>query len=92
MDSYAMYRLEDWSWVEVYLRRMGDEPFREYRDNVYKKLQSLSPGSSYNIEDHVKKDNIEVFVKICCAFILEGHSNYSFSDDYKIIRCEKALD
>ncbi len=89
MDSYAIYRLEDWSWVELYQRRMGDDAFREYRDAVYKKLLSLNPGSSYDIEGHVKTENVELFVKICCSFILEEHPNYSFSDNYKLIRCDE---
>lgn len=89
MDSYAIYRLENWSWVEHYQRRMGDDSFREYRDSVYKKLLSMKAGACFNIKDKVKEDNRDLFVKLCCAFILEGHPNYSFSDDYKTIRCHE---
>lgn len=87
MDSYAIYRLEDWSWVETFQRRMGDEAFREYRDNVYRKLQSMKPGTIFNIEEKVRQENLDLFIKICCAFIQEGHPDYSFSDDYKKIKC-----
>lgn len=87
MDSYAIYRLEDWSWVEFYQQRMGEEAFREYRDSVYRKLLSLQPGNLFNIEEKVKVENRDLFIKICCAFIQEGHPEYVFSEDYKKIRC-----
>ncbi len=89
MDSYAIHRLEDWGWVEDYQRRMGEGAFREYRDNVYKKLLDMNAGTIFSIKDKVKEENRDLFIKICCAFIQEGHPDYSFSDDYKTIRCHE---
>lgn len=89
MDSYAIYRLENWAWVEDYQRRMGEREFREYRDNVYKKLLEMKVNTSFNIEEKVREENRELFVKLCCSFIQEGHPGYSFSDNYKIIKCHE---
>lgn len=89
MDSYAIYRLEDWSWVETFQHRMGEDAFKKYRDDVYRKLLSMQPDSNFNIEEKVREENRELFVKLCCAFIQEGNPGYSFSENYKIIKCHE---
>lgn len=91
MDSYIQYRLndKDWSWVELYQRRMGNEAFREYRDNVYRKLMAMQPKSSFDIEKNVREDNRDIFIKLCCLFMNEGNPGYKFSPNYKQIICDE---
>lgn len=87
MESYSIYRLTDWGWIETYKVRMGSEEFRYYVNTVYEMLLRMSPGDSFEIEKAVKTENIELFIKTVYMFITEQHDNYDFSNDYKIIRC-----
>lgn len=89
-ESYAMYRLVDWDWIQVYKQKMGDD-FRVYVNEVYKKLLSMKAGEVFSIADKVRVENIDLFVKIVCMFIQEGNSDFVFSDDFKKVkRNEKA--
>lgn len=87
MESYSIYRLTDWDWVNAYKSRMGNEEFHYYVNSVYEMLLNMTPGDSVEIEKTVKTENTELFIKIVCMFITEQHENYDFSNDYKIIRC-----
>jgi hypothetical protein len=70
---------------------MGSEAFREYVNSVYEKLMAMKVGDRFSIDKNVRPENIELFVKIGCMFILDGFYDYEFSNDYKyIIRHEKA--
>jgi hypothetical protein len=87
MESFAQYRLNDYSFIGEYERRMGKDYFRKYRDEVYIHLMSMKPGDRFSIETLVKEENLDLFIKIVCLFILEGHPNYEFTDDYKHVKC-----
>ena len=90
MDSYAAYRLVDWDWIGRYKEKMGHGRFMDYVDAIYSELMGMPVGGTFSLESNVREENRELFVKIVCMFILEGHSDYSFSDNYKIvIRHEK---
>lgn len=84
--SLVQYRMTDWDWIHIYKTRMGNDPFHEYVNNVYRQLLSIKRGTYFDITKHVQKGNYEIFVKIGCMFITEGHPEYEFSTDYtKII-------
>lgn len=87
MNSYSIYRLMDWAWVDTYKSRMGNEAFHYYVNSVYGMLLKMNPGDRFEIEKTVKAENIDLFIKIVCMFIQEEHENYDFSNDYKIVRC-----
>lgn len=86
MDSYAKYRLTDWDWIPRYKQKMGTDLFREYVNNVYSELMKMHVGDRFSLDDNVREENRELFVKIVCMFIQEGNSDYDFSPDYKIVR------
>ncbi|MCD7850460.1 MAG: hypothetical protein LUH63_12465 [Parabacteroides sp.] len=90
MDSYVAYRLVDWDWIGRYKEKMGHNLFMDYVDDIYSELLSMKVGDMFSLDSNVKEENRDLFVKIVCMFILEGHPDYSFSDNYKIvIRHEK---
>lgn len=90
MDSYVAYRLVDWDWISQYKEKMGHDQFMDYVNAIYSELINMPIGKTFSLDSNVKEENRELFVKIVCMFILEGHSDYSFSDNYKIvIRHEK---
>lgn len=88
MDTYETYKLIDWDWIQVYKTRMGKEAFQQYVNDVYRLLLTMLPGKPFNIEEKVREENRELFIKIVCMFISEGNGNYGFSDDYKKVRYE----
>ena len=86
MDTFAQYRLTDYSFIEKYQKRMGIENFRKYRDDVYRYLAKMKVGEKFSIEARVKEENFDIFIKIVCAYILSGNYNYEFTGDYKHVK------
>ncbi|MBF0763335.1 MULTISPECIES: hypothetical protein [Parabacteroides] len=86
MDSYASFRLTDWDWISRYKEKMGTDHFRDYVNGVYSELMKMRVGGVFSLDNEVREENRELFIKIVCMFILEGNSDYDFSSDYKTIR------
>lgn len=86
MEDLSRYRLTDWAWVGHYKDRMGAEAFRDYMNRVYAQLLRIPVGGSFRIDERVRPENRELFVKIGCMFIQEGHTDYDFNDTFTIIR------
>ncbi|MDR2915591.1 MAG: hypothetical protein LBV74_12290 [Tannerella sp.] len=86
MESFVQYRLNDYSFIPEYEQRMGKDNFRKYRDDVFIRLTEIKVGESFSIEKYVKKENLNLFIKIVCYFITMGNSNYEFTDDYKYVK------
>lgn len=82
----SRYRMNDYAWIEIYKKKMGNQAFYEYRDSVYHQLMSLQPGQYFDIVKNVRQENYEVFIKICCMFISESNSNYEFFANYTKIK------
>lgn len=86
MESFKQYRLNDYSFIEEYEKKMGQNYFRKYRDDVYIFLINMKVDEKFSIERNVKKENFDLFIKIICLFILEGHPDYEFTNDYKFVK------
>ena len=67
---------------------MGVIAFQEYECRVWEALEQLKDNSFYDIRKIVKEENLDLFIKLCCKFILT-HPEYEFSEDYTKImkRC-----
>ena len=85
MDSYAHCRLNNWSWMQQYRDQLGDAEYTHYIDTVYTALMNMKIGHRFVIANNVKSENIDLFIKITCMFILEGNYEYEFTNDYKAI-------
>lgn len=88
MTPLSQYRLNRYSEIQDLLTKAGNESFHEYRDSIYRTLNGLQPDQSFNLRNNVKPENLELFIKITCLYILEAKEkcNIVFSDDYEIIR------
>jgi hypothetical protein len=86
MDTFAQYRLNDYSFIGEYEQRMGKENFRKYRDDVYIHLTNMKPGEKFSVEQKLRAENIDLFIKIVCLFILDNHYDYEFTNDYKHVK------
>jgi len=84
----ASYRLNTYSELECLIAKMGAENYFPYREMVYSTLLKIKPGESFILRKQVKKENLELFIKISCLYMLETgmNCNIIFSDDYTIIR------
>lgn len=85
--DYKIHKLTNWQWLDSAIAKMGVERFTELYDRICKRLDNLAPGEKYNIPNKLKEENIPLFIKIACSFILaheaEGKEyTYNFSDDY----------
>lgn len=86
IDNLAVYRLNSWKELEEYLHLPNANEFNTYLNLIYRDLMSLRPESEIRILDDVSPENREKFIKICCLFITEGNTDYTFSDDYTVIK------
>ena len=86
--DFSKHRLIDWRWHDIYRLQLGDKAFDEYFSMVWNALERLKENEYYDIARQVRVENRDLFIKICCQYILT-HKEYEFSNDYiKIIRRE----
>ena len=75
--NFSEHRLTDWTWQELYRAQLGEDTYNDYR---------LQENEYYDIAKQVKTENRDLFIKICCQYVLT-HKEYELSNDYtKIIR------
>lgn len=55
---------DDWSWYDRYAELMGEEQLKEYIRKVFLRLDQLQVGELFYIEQKVKKENWELFIKV----------------------------
>ncbi len=55
---------DDWSWYDRYAEIMGEEQLEEYIRKVFLRLDQLQVGELFYIEQKVKKENWELFIKV----------------------------
>jgi len=85
MPDYSQHRLNNWEWYYTYRSQMGADNYDRYVSSVYQMLSAMKTGSFFKIEKNVRPENIDLFIKVCCMYILET-KGYEFSNDYSIIR------
>lgn len=65
MIDLSHYKLtDDWSWYDRYAELMGEEQLKEYIKKVFLRLDRLQVGEFFYIEQKVKKENWELFIKV----------------------------
>lgn len=86
--NLSEYKMQNRAWIREYTQSMGVIAFQEYECRVWKTLEQLKDNSFYDIRKIVKEENLDLFIKLCCKFILT-HPEYEFSEDYTKImkRC-----
>jgi hypothetical protein len=93
MSDNRKYLLRDWNWVRQYRLLRGTEAFYGYVNEVYRFLDGMKPGTCFRLENNVRPENLDLFIKVCCMFIEEkppepalGGSYYEFNDDCTVFR------
>jgi hypothetical protein len=72
--------MNTWKELQPYLSDIN------YLNTIYKALMDMTPKDEINILNDVAPKNREKFIKIGCLFILEGNSDYYFSEYYTSIK------
>ena len=86
--NFSEHRLTDWTWQELYRAQLGEDTYNDYFNSVWMALDRLQENEYYDIAKQVKTENRDLFIKICCQYVMT-HKEYEFSSDYtKIIRRE----
>ena len=84
--NFSEHRLTDWTWQELYRAQLGEDTYNDYFNSVWMALDRLQENEYYDIAKQVKTENRDLFIKICCQYVLT-HKEYELSNDYtKIIR------
>lgn len=76
------------SEIDELVARIGAEKFYSYQENVFRILAGLQPGHIYDIAGRIRSENIRVFIKCACLYIIRsgGDCNIEFSADYSRIK------
>lgn len=84
------YRTSSMDVLLSYRDRIGHDAWQIMENKVYAALIALLPGNYYDVSTQVPEQEQEVFVKLCCLFILEQPEGIShpigFRDGHTIIR------
>lgn len=75
------YRLNDELELCQYRQKMGDVKYLSYQQKVFTQLSRIKPGEVFQFTQYVKTENIPLFIKLCCLYILE-HPRCVMTDDY----------
>ncbi len=80
--------MQNRAWIREYTQSMGVIAFQEYECRVWKTLEQLKRQFFLRYPENREKENLDLFIKLCCKFILT-HPEYEFSEDYTKImkRC-----
>ena len=79
--NLTSYRLNDLSELDTYKQKMGESEFFRYREKVFKQLSQIKSGETFYFTRYVKPDNLPLFIKLCCSYIIE-HPNCELTNDY----------
>lgn len=82
--DFSKHRLNDWKWYNLYRTQLGAEEFDTYYTRVWQLLDSFKENQYYNIIN-VTPENRDLFIKICCQYIMTN-KKYEFSNDYTQIK------
>lgn len=86
--DFSEHRLNDWNWQKEYREKIGESAYNAFFESLWLSLGQLQVNEYYDIARQVKPENRDLFIKICCQYVLT-HKDYEFSNDYtKIIRRE----
>ena len=88
MTDYSTHRLNDDSELLPYMEDMPR--YISFVNRVYNLLNSLEIGEGLSVDKVVKPENLDVFIKVVCCYILHENpfrpdSYIEFNTEYTII-------
>lgn len=94
--DFSQYRLNETKELSDLAKQMGNR-FDPFFNAVYKLIDELGEGKSFDIEANVHPENRELFIKCACFYILDRNRTrktfdawVEFTNDYKHIRKMKS--
>ncbi len=88
----SQYRLNETKELTNLAEKIGNR-FDPFFYAVYKLLDELEPGKSFEIEANVHPENLELFIKCACFYIWDRNRTrktfyawVEFTNDYKQLR------
>lgn len=84
--DYSSSKLIDESQLYPYLVKMGQKEYRAYMLRVFKRMQDMKPGESFDIDNRVSEDNRDMFIKMLCLFIWMWPTSgeYLFNENFTV--------
>jgi len=73
-------------WIDNAIATMGEDQFWEYVGKVYGLLDKIEVGQSVPIEQWVKAENLDLFIKIATCYVSTSQCCYQFNPEYTIIK------
>lgn len=80
LEQYMLPINDRYSWIDIFINKMGVKEFCAFDDKVRLALERLKPGHHYNIITDVPPEQQELFVK-CCHLYSLSHPDYDFDID-----------
>lgn len=85
MEDFKKHALTSWDWVHEYRRAFGEKKYNETFNRMYTFIRDIPEGKFFDIRK-VQEENRDLFIKICCMFVLEQRHYigdfWTLSDDY----------
>ena len=85
--NFSTYRLTSLDQLEPYKEKLTPGGFFQFARRVYDRLFAMKPGETFDIEKKVSEENRDLFIKIACCYIIDGHSHILFNDTFTILKC-----
>lgn len=80
----SKYKLKSYQEFQDLMEIPG---FYEFAKSVYDFLETMAEGTIYNFAAKCQDEQkLEWFIKVACLFIVCGHFEYEFNDDFTKIR------
>ena len=88
MPDYSQHKLQNWDWFSRYRSQMRKEQFNDFFQKVYSCLLQIPEGKHFDITKNVTEKSRDIFIKICCLFILEQRKSvgdyWVFNENYTL--------
>lgn len=95
MPDYSHHKLQNWEWCNEYRSLMGKEQYNDFFEKVYSCILQIPEGKQFDITKNVTEKSRDIFIKICCLFILEQRISvgdyWTFGDNYSLFIHKKHI-
>lgn len=92
--DYSSSKLIDESQLYPYLVEMGQKEYRAYMLRVFKRMQDMKPGDSFDVDVRVSEENRDMFIKMLCLFIWiwPTSGEYLFNETFTVFSRRKKFE
>lgn len=85
--DFTINRLNKEDDLLQYHAKMGSTAFWQYANRLFRTVKLMHPGESFKVDDLVKEDTRDLFIKLLCWFIISGLApDYCFNNTFTVFR------